>query len=432
MGDEKYPKERVERQAQQQVLIQHTKAMQNHRHYAGLCHRLLRDEFMSLTTTTILKTVTAEKTIPKAFMTLSALAQAATPRALKRKRLDDDAQTLPLAAFEPELVDFVQKELATARSRLTNLENQPHPAHSQARASAAVVEEVECACCFGDVSSTQTAHCDGAIPHAFCWDCTKRNVETEIEYRRSKPKCMDQSRCEALFADHQLRLALDEKTMSHLLRLRQQDDLKASGIEGLTGTLMFPYLCDRLFSSGRARNVAITNYHLECPFCDYIEPCHPIDIDREFRCKNEACLRVSCRLCQKDTHLPLTCAQAEKDRKLDARHTLEEAMTEALVRTCNKCKTNFVKTEGCNSMHCTLCLHHRISNFTSHNFRSSATSLLTSILPGPTCSNHQWYVRPQPHADSSATNILKLRLRQEHQRLRSFWRKRCHVRLARQ
>lgn len=76
--------------------------------------------------------------------------------------------------------------------------------------------------------------------------------------------------------------------------------------------------------------------------------------DKEFRCQNEDCYRISCRLCDNDTHTPLTCDQAATDRKLDARHTVEEAMTEALVRKCNNanCKTQFVKTEGCNKMHC--------------------------------------------------------------------------------
>jgi hypothetical protein len=41
--------------------------------------------------------------------------------------------------------------------------------------------------------------------------------------------------------------------------------------------------------------------------------------------------------------------EAQKDRKLDTRHTVEEAMTEALVRICpnSACNQTFIKEFGC-------------------------------------------------------------------------------------
>jgi len=42
----------------------------------------------------------------------------------------------------------------------------------------------------------------------------------------------------------------------------------------------------------------------------------------------------------------------EKDVETKARTKLENAMTEAMVRQCPKCKNRFFKTEGCNLMHC--------------------------------------------------------------------------------
>lgn len=42
----------------------------------------------------------------------------------------------------------------------------------------------------------------------------------------------------------------------------------------------------------------------------------------------------------------------QASRKLNAKHLVEEAMTDALIRRCNNCGKPFVKEEGCNKMTC--------------------------------------------------------------------------------
>ena len=42
----------------------------------------------------------------------------------------------------------------------------------------------------------------------------------------------------------------------------------------------------------------------------------------------------------------------EKPAQTNSRVKLEEALTQARVRECGKCKTRFFKTEGCNKMTC--------------------------------------------------------------------------------
>ena len=64
------------------------------------------------------------------------------------------------------------------------------------------------------------------------------------------------------------------------------------------------------------------------------------------------CSKDTCRECNDEAHIPLKCSEVEKKSQTNARVTLEEAMTQARLRTCYKCKSNFYKTEGCNKMTC--------------------------------------------------------------------------------
>src|SRR5699024_6031984 len=93
----------------------------------------------------------------------------------------------------------------------------------------------------------------------------------------------------------------------------------------------------------------------ECPFCDFRAICPPVEEDREFRCFNPECEKVSCRLCNKPSHVPMTCGEARQDGHLSTRDQSEEAMSEALMRSCPKCKVKIIKENGCNKMQCTKC-----------------------------------------------------------------------------
>lgn len=94
---------------------------------------------------------------------------------------------------------------------------------------------------------------------------------------------------------------------------------------------------DRLEQDAALREANIENL-ASCPFCPYAAECPPVGEDKEFRCLNPECLTVSCRLCSRVTHVPKTCEEAAADHKVSARHQIEEAMSAALIRKCNKCE----------------------------------------------------------------------------------------------
>lgn len=65
--------------------------------------------------------------------------------------------------------------------------------------------------------------------------------------------------------------------------------------------------------------------------------------------------QVSCRLCKLKSHLPLSCAEHKKEEGVSERRIIEEARTEALIRTCSKCQVRILKEDGCNKVICTSC-----------------------------------------------------------------------------
>ncbi len=189
----------------------------------------------------------------------------------------------------------------------------------------------ECSCCFNDVPLNRIISCNGGIVHMYCKECPRRQIETQMGQSRCRPKCFGVDNCNGTFSRAQLQQVLSERTFERLEHMQQQEDLKLAGLDFLS----------------------------ECPFCDFKMECPPVDIDKEFRCENKKCGKTSCRICQKETHIPLSCQEAEdetkKDKQLTLRHIVEEAMSAALIRHCNRCKHAFVKELGCNKMTCTHC-----------------------------------------------------------------------------
>lgn len=77
-----------------------------------------------------------------------------------------------------------------------------------------------------------------------------------------------------------------------------------------------------------------------CPFCPYAAEYPPAELDKEFRCENPDCKAVSCRLCKQKSHVPMSCEEVVRGEEASsARRKIEEAMSAAVIRTCNKCKT---------------------------------------------------------------------------------------------
>lgn len=71
-----------------------------------------------------------------------------------------------------------------------------------------------------------------------------------------------------------------------------------------------------------------------CPVCPFAAEYPDIDDVPEFRCLNPECEQVTCRMCRNKEHMPAPCPE----RKRNPRQILEDAMTEAMLRHCNRCE----------------------------------------------------------------------------------------------
>ncbi|KAK3898961.1 hypothetical protein C8A05DRAFT_18530 [Staphylotrichum tortipilum] len=184
----------------------------------------------------------------------------------------------------------------------------------------------ECGCCYDDVPLNRMAHCDAAgdAVHWFCYTCLRRTTEAAIGNSQYHLECPSTDGCDATFAKDQRALFLDDSLVKALELIEQDAVLRMAGIENLA----------------------------TCPFCPYAAEYPPVEENKEFRCENPECGRVSCRLCREETHIPKTCDEVAKENTLSVRRTVEEAMSAALIRKCNKCSTPFIKENGCNKMTC--------------------------------------------------------------------------------
>lgn len=188
-------------------------------------------------------------------------------------------------------------------------------------------ETMECGCCFDEVTIQNITHCNGDEAHFFCLECARSNANSDIGNSRYALCCMDFSGCKSTFSRDQRARFLDAKTIEKLERLQQQDEIRLADLQNLS----------------------------TCPFCDFAAICPPVEVDKEFRCHNPECDTVSCRLCNSKSHIPFSCEEFKKENGFSERRVIEEARTEALIRTCGKCKIRILKEDGCNKVVCTGC-----------------------------------------------------------------------------
>lgn len=305
--------------------------------------RLLSSEFPDLIQKHIRNRLATHQTLFKTFLVLEADNETNTFKLRKRRKYSTNDE--PGSSSTPasptmrrhriippdvSLPNFSRpiKELEAAKKKRDQEAAKTREAAAAARAEEEHFRKAqkqgqtqECGCCCTDYAMDRMINCNNPDPkatHYLCYGCVKTHIETEIGLSRHKIECMHMDGCTSSFSLSVLRKAVPAQSLLKLEKLQQQDDIRlameAGGLEDLD----------------------------ECPFCDFKAICPPKEIDREFRCQSDHCGIVSCRLCKLETHIPLSCMEKAAEKGINARHQVEEAMTEALVRSCKYVPVSFL------------------------------------------------------------------------------------------
>ncbi|KAH8730998.1 hypothetical protein GQ44DRAFT_370135 [Phaeosphaeriaceae sp. PMI808] len=303
--------------------------------YESDAEQLLKDEFVTVPVRHITAVLKEQKTLFKAYILLETQVRnhkhiaKAFYRGLQHARIKRGIELILV-----EKGSKLPKELHAARKKAEGERAKRHKAEQAQQAEKENLRQAqknkemgECVCCCDDVPLNRMIACNGDTTHFYCQECPKRQIETQMGQSKCRPNCFGVDDCNGTFTRKQLQQVLSDRTFERLEHMQQQQDLAAAGLDFLS----------------------------ECPFCDFKMECPPVKVDKEFRCQNKKCERTSCRLCDKKTHIPLTCEEAAKNGQLTLRHIVEEAMSAALIRQCNSCKHPFVKELGCNKMTCSHC-----------------------------------------------------------------------------
>lgn len=182
---------------------------------------------------------------------------------------------------------------------------------------------IECGCCYESVPFESLVQCNEG--HLFCNNCIKDYVEkTVFGEERNDIHCIDfQSNCKEGFPEASIRSALTKETFEKYKHMIQMIDIKKANLPGLK----------------------------HCKHCDYMYVMDPEDT--VFYCRG--CGKNTCLLCEGPNHLPKPCPKKETPTEEATRKEAEEELTRERLRECYKCRTKFIKTEGCNKVTCTTC-----------------------------------------------------------------------------
>ena len=214
-----------------------------------------------------------------------------------------------VSLFLNDLYEKEQKELKKKEAKQKELME-----YQEAEKSGSLIE---CECCFNECPFEWMVQCPEG--HLFCKQCVERQIETAISEGRSDVPCLKFGGCNSVIPISELERTIPEKTIERLIQTETLNAITQAEIEN----------------------------KVKCHKCGYI-----ILYEGEGPMNCPQCHSQTCPKCGEAWHPKITCEQM---KEIDKERLVEEKMNEAVVRTCPKCKAQFMKEEGCNKMECPRC-----------------------------------------------------------------------------
>jgi hypothetical protein len=185
---------------------------------------------------------------------------------------------------------------------------------------------IECNCCTIDNYINDIVQCTEG--HLFCKMCVTRHANIRIfEITKEYIECMcHNEKCNGYFDNKTLKYILPEKTYNEYIKISEEKMFIKANID--------------LTKCRNCSNAYLLDDDIQiliCPNCSF----------------------KTCKKCNGDIHKGYTCEEwinkeKESNKTDNIRLTLEEAMSDILIKKCPniKCKNKTIKNEGCNKMTC--------------------------------------------------------------------------------
>ncbi|KAI4641638.1 hypothetical protein J4E93_007736 [Alternaria ventricosa] len=280
---------------------------------------LLKDEFLTVPVRHITTVLKQQQTLYKAYGVIEQQVRnygqiARTYSKINKSRIKRgiELQLIEQGSQIPKELHAAKKKSEAEAAKRQKVKDEEKAEEDNLKRAQMNNEMGECACCFNDVPLNRMISCNGDTTHFYCVDCPRQQIETQMGQSRCRPKCFGVDDCNGTFTRRQLQQVLSDKTFERLEHMQQREDLEAAGLDFLS----------------------------ECPFCDFKMECLPVEVDKEFRCQNPKCSKTSCRLCERESHIPLSCEEFRKDGQITLRHIVEEAMN-VQCYVCSKNVTDY-------------------------------------------------------------------------------------------